>query len=254
MRARDTAPKHLRIARMILREIEGGRYRPGTPLPSEATLAARFGVARGTIHRALQDVEESHRRVSRRGARWYVHEAPRMQDVTELRSFGQWALATGLRPGGRTVRSVEGRATAEEARELGVADRAPVLRITRVQTLDDVPAMVKRTTYPAWLIPLLSTLPEDARSIMEVVEREGGPGLAHGEHRISAMAATPEDARLLESPSATPLLRVERTVRTVDARPFELSDDRYLGTVTAFSLVNAAPGQWRRGRDRARTA
>ena len=162
------------------------------------------------------------------------------QDVTQLRSFGQWAKATGHEPGGHTILRVEGRATTEEAHALAIRPQRPVLRITRLQYLDDAPVMVKRTTFPQWLMPTIARLPTDARSIMEVVEREHGPQLAYGEHLISAILPDPEDARLLGCTRTTPLLRVQRSARTYDGRPFEYSDDRYLATATSLSIVNSA--------------
>lgn len=237
-----TNRKHLSIAATIAADIDGGRWAVGDALPSETSLADRFSVARGTVRRALEHVEHTHRRVSRRGTRWVVHPETLAQDVTELRSFGQWAKATGHEPGGHTLVCSEGRATAEEAHALGISIQRPVLRIMRLQSLDDIPIMVKRTTFPQWLMPTIAQLPEDARSIMEVVERAHGPQLAYGEHLISAMLPDSEDARLLGVSRTTPLLRVQRSARTFDGRPFEYSDDRYLATATSLSIVNSAPG------------
>lgn len=232
--------KHLSIAVKITADIETGRFAVGNALPSESSLAARFGVARGTIRRALEHIEHTHRRLSRRGTRWVVHSETLAQDVTELRSFGQWARAIGHEPGGHTLLCSEGRANAEEAHALGVSIQRPVVRIMRLQSIDNVPIMVKRTTFPQWLIPTIAQLPEDARSIMEVVERTHGPQLAYGEHLISAVLPDSEDARLLGVSRTTPLLRVQRSARTFDGRPFEYSDDRYLATATSLSIVNSA--------------
>lgn len=234
------------MAEAIAGDIRSGRFRVGEALPSESALACRFGVARGTVRRALEHIQHRLHRISRRGTRWIVHHETLAQDVTELRSFGQWAQAIGHRPGGRTTASEEGRATDAEAHALGVGVQSPVLRITRLQSIDGEPVMVKRTTFPQWLIPTIARLPPDARSIMEVVERVHGPQLAYGEHLISAVLPDSEDARLLGVTRTTPLLRVQRSARTFDGRPFEHSDDRYLATATTLSLVNEArPGSHR---------
>ena len=239
-RTETTSSKHLSIAVVIIADIEAGRFAIGSALPSESSLAVRFEVARGTIRRALEHVEHTHRRLSRRGTRWIVHAATLAQDVTVLRSFGQWAKAIGHEPGGQTLFSGEGRASVEEAHALGISARRPVLRITRLQSIDTVPVMIKRTTFPEWLIPTITQLPQNARSIMEVVERVHGPQFAYGEHLISAVLPDPEDARLLAISRTTPLLRVQRSARTFDGRPFEYSDDRYIATSTSLSIVNSA--------------
>ncbi|UYO96284.1 GntR family transcriptional regulator [Microbacterium sp. M28] len=239
-RSTNTRKLHLAVAEKILAELESGLLASDDVLPSESALAARYRVARGTVHRALEHIATTHHRLSRRGARWIMHPTTLAQDVTQLRSFGQWAKAIGHRPGGRTVSSVEGRSTEEEAHALGIGLHRPVLRITRLQSLDGAPVMVKRTTFPQWLIPTIARVPPDASSIMEVVEHVHGPQLAHGEHVISAVLPDTEDARLLGVPRSTPLLRIQRTARTFDGRPFEYSDDRYLSTATSLSIVNSA--------------
>jgi DNA-binding LacI/PurR family transcriptional regulator len=49
---------HRRIARTLREEIESGVHRPGARLPAEVTLAARFGVSRGTLRHALQNLRQ----------------------------------------------------------------------------------------------------------------------------------------------------------------------------------------------------
>lgn len=231
--------RYAEIADVVARRIEGGAYPDGEPLPSETALAREFAVARGTIRRALEEVE-SDRLLSRRGSRWLAHRADRQQSFDVLRSFGQWALATGMRPSGLTVELSRGLATGTEAHELGLRRRAPVLRIVRVMSLDDRPAMIKRTTFPDWLADIIAGIPRDARSIMEVVEGVHGVSLGHAEHHISALPAGAHDARLLCVARAAPLLRVVRTARAADGRAFEYSDDRYASDAVTFSIMNTS--------------
>lgn len=51
-------PAHRRIAATLRAEIEGGVLGPGSRLPAEVTLAARFRVSRGTLRQALQSLRD----------------------------------------------------------------------------------------------------------------------------------------------------------------------------------------------------
>ncbi|WP_020579669.1 GntR family transcriptional regulator [Actinopolymorpha alba] len=235
------SPRFRAVASAIEVRIRAGEYPIGTVLPSVASLAREFGVARGTVERALARLENESRLVSPLGRRWYVHAATRSQSLSVVRSFGQWALASGMTPSGRFVEVARGRATGVEARELGGRRGDPVLRVVRVRALDRVPVMVEHTTFPSWLAATIESLPVDARSIMEVVEREHRVPLGHAEHRIEAIAASAMDGRLLGVSRGTPVLRVLRTVRFVDGRAFEYSDDRYLPGMVSFSQVTTSP-------------
>lgn len=50
-------PQYQAIAADLRRLIESGKFQPGDALPSEAALADRYGVARGTARHALAELE-----------------------------------------------------------------------------------------------------------------------------------------------------------------------------------------------------
>lgn len=227
------------VAAAVESRIRSGQYPVGRPLPSVSSLAREFRVARGTVERALVRLENESRLVSLIGRRWYVHAATRSQSLG-VRSFAQWAVASGLEPSGRFVEVARGRAAALEARELGERPGDPVLRAVRVRSLDGVPVMVERSVFPGWLAATVEALPADTPSVMAVVERRHGVRLGHAEHRIEALAASAMDARLLAVARSTPMLRVLRTARFADGRAFEYSDDRYLPGLVSLSQVTSS--------------
>lgn len=234
-----TSRRYHAVAATLEGRIRAGDYPPGRPLPAVSCLAREFGVARGTVERALARLETDSRLVSHHGRHWHPHVATRLQSLG-VRSFAQWAVASGLSPGGRFVDVARGRATTLEARELGERPGNPVLRVVQVRSLDGSPAMVEHTVFPGWLAATIEALPADAPSIVDVVEAELGVCLGHAEHRIEAFAASAMDGRLLGVSRGSPLLRVVRTARFADGRSFELSDDRYLPGVVSLSLVTSA--------------
>jgi GntR family transcriptional regulator len=75
-------------------------------------------------------------------------------------------------------------------------------------------------------------------SITERLE-ELGIVFTDAEHVIDALAASAEDARWLGVRPGVPLLRERRSTTDRSGRPVEWSDDRYLGSATAFSIRNS---------------
>ena len=51
----STGDQEHQVKEQLVREIAQGRYPVTDPLPSEQKLAARFGVAQGTVRRALDN-------------------------------------------------------------------------------------------------------------------------------------------------------------------------------------------------------
>ena len=68
-------PKYLQIIDSLRENIEGGRYRNGARLPSEAELMRRFGVSRMTVVKAMQHLQQEGVLVRRAGSGTYASEA-----------------------------------------------------------------------------------------------------------------------------------------------------------------------------------
>lgn len=51
-------PPYRQIAADIVDDIQAGRLQPGRPIPSEATMTQRYGVARDTARRAVKWLRE----------------------------------------------------------------------------------------------------------------------------------------------------------------------------------------------------
>lgn len=50
----STIPAYRQLAGILREQIESGKITPGDPLPSETTLQQEYGIARGTIRRAIE--------------------------------------------------------------------------------------------------------------------------------------------------------------------------------------------------------
>lgn len=236
--AGERAARYQDVALRLRRAISDGTYPPGSRLPSENELAARYDVARSTIRHALSVLAEDGLVASHQGARRTVLAEPRLQNFGELRSFSRWARSIGEEPGGR-VELLERRAATEiQARELGLEPGEPLVYVVRVRLLSGTPVMIERTAYVERAGLLLSFVDLERESISERLE-EHAIVFAHAEHTIDAVNATPEDARLLNVEAGTALLRERRRSTDPRGRPLEWSEDRYVGDGVAFTIRNS---------------
>jgi GntR family transcriptional regulator len=175
---------------------------------------------------------------SRRGARRVVVGGPRVQSFGELLSFSRWARAIGEVPGGRVVTLDRRPATAAEAERLALLPDAHVWYLVRVRLLSGRPVMVERASYPGEVGELVAGMDLTVDSITARLE-ELGVVFTDAEHVIDAVPASAEDARWLGVRAGVPLLRERRFTTDRSGRPVEWSDDRYLGSATAFSIRNS---------------
>jgi GntR family transcriptional regulator len=227
-----------KVAEDIKAAIAAGTYPANTKLPSESELAERYSVSRGTIRQAFAALRADGVIASRRGARRIVVGGPRVQSFGELLSFSRWARAMGEVPGGHVVTLDRRPATAAEAERLVLDPGARVLYLARVRLLSGRPVMVERATYPDRVGELVAGMDLTVDSITERLE-ELGIVFTDAEHVIDAVPASAEDARWLGVRPAVPLLRERRFTTDRSGRPVEWSDDRYVGSSTAFSIRNS---------------
>jgi GntR family transcriptional regulator len=227
-----------KVADDLKAAIAKGAYPPGAALPSEAELAERYGVSRGTVRQAFAALRADGVIASRRGARRVVIGGPRVQSFAELLSFSRWARALGEVPSGRVISLERRPATDAEATRLGLPAEAAVYHLVRVRLLSGRPVMLERAVYPERVGALVAGLDLTRDSIAERLEQLG-IAFTDAEHVIDAVSASAEDARLLEVRPGVPLLRERRFTTDRSGLPVEWSDDRYLGTEAAFSVRNS---------------
>jgi GntR family transcriptional regulator, phosphonate transport system regulatory protein len=108
------------IAATLTSEIRGGHYRQGDKLPTEAALAARFGVNRHTVRHALAGLAEAGLVHARRGSGVFVTARPTEYRLGQRVRFHQNLLAVGQTPSRRITRAETRAADAEEAELLGL--------------------------------------------------------------------------------------------------------------------------------------
>ncbi|MCZ7417385.1 GntR family transcriptional regulator [Streptomyces sp. WMMC897] len=233
------AARHEQIADELRRAIDAQEYTIGARLPSEAELAARYGVSRGTVRQAVASLTAEGLIGSRQGARRVVLASRRSQSFAELRSFAQWARAMGRTATGRVVATEYRPATDQEAARLHLRTGTRVLHVLRVRGLDGERVLVERTVYADWIAEAVERVEPDCPSVTQRLYEDTGLVFAYGEHTIDATAAGVRDAELLGVRRGSPLLRVRRVTTTHEGRPVEWSEDRYRADAVSFAIHNS---------------
>ncbi len=233
------APLHERIATDLRAAIVRGDHLPGSKLPTEAELSRHYGAGRGTVRAALRAVEAEGLVASRQGSGRVVLGGGVSQSFDELRSFAQWARATGHTPGGLFVTRLHRPAESTEAAALQVDPDSDVLYTVRLRTLDGNPVLVERCTYPGWLADTIGGLDERCASVTAELRRLTGIVAASGTHTLDVARADAVDAELLGCELGAPVLRRKAITRSRSGAALDYTDDHYLEGVASFTLHNS---------------
>jgi len=229
-------PLYDQVRSRLIEGISAGQWRAGEAVPTEAELAKSFGVAIGTIRKAVDSLVAERALVRHQGKGTFVtaHDGGRL-----LFHFFHIVARDGSKayPEVRTVSFRRDRANADEARALGIAMHDKVIRIRNVLSLPatsgtvhnskpDVPCplIVDDLTLAAEMFPGLSEkiFLSRGNTIYHLYQSRYGINVLRTDERLRAGLATADVAQLLGIPAGAPLLEIRRIALTFRDRPVEL--------------------------------
>lgn len=220
-KAADHRPRYIQVKESVLQRIAAGEWAAGDVLPSELSLAQAYGVAPGTMRKAVDLLVAENLLIRRHGKGTYV-------TTFEWRSM-VWNIFRlegddGSRaiPSARVVRHTRGKASAREAARLGVPRGERILRVVRVRHFAQAPIVVELLALPLALFPGMAAGQLDLPpALYEFYAREFGIVIKESEERLRAVAANSEEAGLLDIAEGAPLLEIDRTTLDVRGRVVE---------------------------------
>ena len=132
-------PLYVQTKALLERALEAGEWAPGTAIPAEVALAARFGVSQGTVRKAIGALAAENLLVRKQGKGTFV--ATHREEPASNFRFLRIRRNDGRPeyPGSRLVDLRRGRANADIARQLAIrtGDGVYVLRRVVVVTAED---------------------------------------------------------------------------------------------------------------------
>lgn len=226
------------IAATLTTEIAAGHYRPGDKLPTEAALAARFGVNRHTVRHALSALAERGLVHSRRGAGVFVAQRPTDYPLGRRVRFHQNVLAAGQTPSRRINRAETRPSDPEEARALRLKVSEAVHVVEGVSLADGQPIAAFRSVFPAARFPGFLDLVRESGSITRSLAGSGLVDYTRAETRLTAQLADPVLAVALAVRPGAPVLRTVAVNVDPGGVPVELGTTWFAGERVTLTVAD----------------
>jgi len=221
--AKGSVPLYMQIKELFVAKLRDGRWSPGDLIPSEIQLAQELGVSQGTVRKAITELVENNVLVRKQGRGTFVanHDSQRA-----LFHFFHVVDNNGLKvlPDSTTLSCRRKRATKLESSKLNLPPGTSVVSIERIRTFDGRPTMLETVTLPSEPFAALGRVGacDLPNMLYELYEKKFGVTVHSAEEQLRAVAASDHDAELLNLPTGTPLLEIERVALTLDETPIEL--------------------------------
>lgn len=213
------APLYEEASTIIQRRIVDGELAPGTVLPNENQLSAEIGVSLGTLRRALDHLETDRLLTRKQGRGTFISEFAREEFVSRFNN---------LRCSNSRPLPKEGKLLAQEAADPSDQERLhlklrPGDRVLRTRRL--VGSRERVFMHEAATLALPRFHGVDSEKIgdyaLSVLALKNGVRLGRASERVNPCIVSDEIAELLKIAPNALVLRLERTVFTIEDEPVE---------------------------------
>ncbi|HTJ88991.1 MAG TPA: GntR family transcriptional regulator [Acidocella sp.] len=220
-----SGPRYIQLKRRIEQAIRGGTIKPGEALPPEREIAARVGLSRVTVRKAVQELVREGALFQRHGSGTFI--APPVgrveQSLSALTSFTEDMARRGINVTSVWLDRGIYPASPEEFVSLGLTSGQLVARVWRLRSGNGEPLAIERASLSA------ETLPDPASvgaSLYDALEKTGKRPI-RAIQRISASLLSQADAALLRVPAGSAGLNVARTSYQASGKVVEFTRSIY---------------------------
>lgn len=231
-----TAILHAQIRDALTASIAAGEPPPGSRLPTESELMARYGVSRTTVRHALADMTAAGLIVRHAGRGTFVAEPVIEQELRRLTGFVEDMEAIGMEASARVVSLAPVAADPHVARRLRLAAGEPVLRIERVRLANGQPISFDETYLVADIGRSIAEENLTLDPIFALMEQKYGVALGEAEYLVHAATAGRRVAGLLDLRPGAPIFLIERTTFSADGRAIDFERLHYRGDRVRYRM------------------
>src|SRR5262245_57304585 len=216
-------PLYTEVRGEITRGLAGGEWKPGDLIPSEADLAKRFGVSKGTIRHALDELVAGRILVRRQGRGTFV--ATHSRDRT-LYHFFHLIGRDGTRELPETellsYRVIRG--SDEACDTLDIDRQSKFVSVRNLVKLGGEPVVIDEILIPQASVPGLTESMYASResTIYALYQSRFNINVIRISERLGAGPAPAQHAKLLGIRVNAPLLVIDRVAFTYHDKPVEL--------------------------------
>lgn len=220
--ADDRLPLYQRLRDDMLARIGSGEWQTGVAIPTEIELTRLYGVAVGTVRKAVETLVAEGMLERSQGRGTFIR---RPSFDASLFRFFRHQVSGGrpVVPRGRILTRALGPAPAPVAAALELPKKAQAIRLDRLRLVDDKPVLLEEIWLPH--APFAALMKIDTASFADLLypfyEERCGKVVASARETLTVECAGEDDASLLSIAPGQPVVVIERLALGYDRQPLE---------------------------------
>lgn len=227
------------IRAQLLSAMKDGKYAKTPRLPRESVLSESLGISRTQLRDILASLEREGFITRRHGVgtiiNRHVLEAQSRMDIEV--EFLDMIAQNGFRPAVASFRVTDDTADEKVARQLQIPVGTPVLRISRLCTADDRPAIYCEDVFEKALVRTSYTDADLEQPIFHFLQNVCGIYPYLDLTDLRPVAADAALAEIFRVPEGTPLLNMEEVDYDIDGKPVFCSSEYFIDGIFRHTVL-----------------
>jgi len=230
-------PIYYQLKGIIREKIEKNEWKPSDKIPSESYLSDYNKISIMTVRQAINELRAEGLLYKIRGKGVFVSKPKLERDLSELTSFTEKLIKSGLNVKRKILDLRTVPASSYVAAKLEINKNADVMRVERLMINDNTPFYCDVNIFPHDLChPLLR---EDfcQSSIYPLLEHKLGLNLGFANLTIEAISCQDHQSKLLKIKNGAPVLHLYQVTHLIGGRPIQIIDAVVRSDIFKYTLV-----------------
>lgn len=229
-------PLYHQLKEILRSQIESQQWKAGDLIPNENQIAREYGLSRGTVREAMDDLVREGLLTRQRGRGTFVAMPKYEQDMLHLFSVHEYTKQSGHQPGSEILEFVEEKAGGNVGSHLELPEEEPVYKIVRIRTIDGEPIMYDHVYLSVKDFPDLKSKDIIGRSLYEILTNDYATALGKAKQTFEPVLVNPQESKLLKVEKGTAAMLIERTTYRMNCAPAVYSKIIIRGDRCKFSV------------------
>ena len=209
-------PLYRQLADILLAKIRSGAYPSGSRIPSENSLAARYGIGRPTVRQATDLLVRKGFLLRKRGSGTFVREQRKALDLFSLAGTTSAFHQKGISVTTHILKKIRQKSLGQNPENPFSNQRAYFF--SRLSKVEEIPVLIEDFYLHETIFAGIEQMDLSRRSLAQIVEEQYYMQPTGGIQNFSIGHLTGKKAKYLEVKADTPILVVKRFLHFYSAK------------------------------------
>lgn len=229
-------PLYVQLEEVVRQKLFNNTWVPGAPIPSENELSREYGISRMTVRNVITKLVQEGLLFRIPGKGTFVSEPKIIAKTLSYEGIREQLEQMGYEVTTKLLEAVTQRGTKEMCDTFEIKPNSLLYKVKRIRYVKNEPFSLHTSYIPAELASGLEKMDLVSEQLCTILSNEYGLIRENTQETLESVAASREEAKLLNIPVNHPLLLLYDTIIGKNGKPFELSSVLFRGEKIKLKL------------------